>query len=166
MDTSAHVYTVGSSAGGYAALLFGNLLNVEAIYAFSPQIDIGTWSDKASLRGGYALRSIKWTCKNCYIFFPTKNKADIAQYNLLKKNMNEGVKVIRFTSKIHGVPFPNAALSSVLRRKNMRYLDSLSGEILHPYEFCISFIGLKKTIVGTVSYLIYGIKKKVKEYLK
>mgnify|MGYP001387687135 CR=1 FL=1 len=80
--------------------------------------------------------------------------------------MNEGVKVIRFTSKIHGVPFPSAALSSVLRRKNMRYLDSLSGEILHPYEFCISLIGLKKTIVGTVSYLIYGIKKKVKEYLK
>lgn len=35
-----HVVTLGVSAGGYAAMLFGTLLGVDRVAAFSPQIDV------------------------------------------------------------------------------------------------------------------------------
>ena len=34
------VITVGSSAGGYMAILFGTLLNASSIYALSPQVNL------------------------------------------------------------------------------------------------------------------------------
>ena len=38
-----HVIFIGSSAGGYAAILFGSLLNVETVLAFRPQTIIPAW---------------------------------------------------------------------------------------------------------------------------
>lgn len=44
------VVTVGSSAGGFMAILFGCLLNAEAIYAFSPQISLEIYNKYHPIR--------------------------------------------------------------------------------------------------------------------
>lgn len=40
-----NVYFIGNSAGGYAAILFGSLLNVTKVLAFQPQTDIHLVND-------------------------------------------------------------------------------------------------------------------------
>ncbi|MGY9047555.1 hypothetical protein P775_00395 [Puniceibacterium antarcticum] len=40
-------YTVGMSMGGYAAVLFGGLLNVDAVLAFTPEITLGLYHSRS-----------------------------------------------------------------------------------------------------------------------
>ena len=44
LSRGKRIITVGSSAGGYMAILFGCLLKAEAIYAFSPQISLDIYN--------------------------------------------------------------------------------------------------------------------------
>lgn len=41
--TYKNVIFIGNSAGGYAAILFGNILNVSTVLAFAPQTFISKW---------------------------------------------------------------------------------------------------------------------------
>jgi len=63
---------LGNSAGGYAAMLFGRLLNVEEVHAFSPQTFLDSWNRLLNWdrRWSKQISNLKTDSK---IFFDLKN---------------------------------------------------------------------------------------------
>lgn len=114
------IITVGSSAGGYAAVLFGLLLNAECIFTFSGIFDIRKNFLNEEQWNKYKLLSLydnyepinkyfniveKIEESNIPIFylFPTGNHKDMIQYNLVKDFKN--VYPFKIKSNEHGINF-------------------------------------------------------------
>lgn len=105
------VVTVGSSSGGYAAVLFGIVLRAKKIYSFSGQFSIEDevkdyyWLSKYS---EYADRACYYNLSNflvgnnipIFYFYPAKCDQDIMQYNLIKANPS--INIFALDCSIHG----------------------------------------------------------------
>lgn len=103
--------TVGSSSGGYAAVLFGIMLRAKKIYSFSGQFSI---EDEVkdyywlSLYREYTGRARYYNILNLlagnripiFYFYPAKCDQDIMQYNLIKDNPS--INTFAFDCSIHG----------------------------------------------------------------
>ena len=86
------IITVGSSAGGFAAVLFGILLNVEKIFSFSGQFSLSLILNEAETPFLFSEKSniqknkyfdlpvlLKNSSSPVYYFFPYYNKNDYIQ---------------------------------------------------------------------------------------
>jgi len=110
---------IGSSAGGYAATLFGELLNADKVFNFAGQFDIrlaSTCRDKNLLVHATEDKqyfNISKTKKQNFYIYPTLSPVDQEQYNLIKNNPN--VKVIKVESAIHGVPILPFAINKLIK---------------------------------------------------
>lgn len=162
--------TVGSSAGGYAAILYGSLLGAERIFAFNPQFEINSLLNTSNegtnpllfrhiknpdLRQYYDIVPIIGKSQIFY-FVSEKSEWDNSQMKHLGNSPN--VSIIRFKSAHHGVPFPRVTLTSVMSAPDSRLLQ-LNGKSFSPIIFSIKFVGIRKTFVGLLSQGMSVIRK-------
>lgn len=163
------IVTVGSSAGGYAATLFGVLLGAERVFAFSPQFDLTEWLKPRKLldkrpfvqqeRYINIVDIIKKSSTEIFYFFPAYVDMDIFQAKLVKDIPN--VYTFGIKSKLHGKALYPNCIPSVLAFD----LDSLNkmknqfqNKTVSPFYFAIVNVGIKEVVIGKgyeIAKLIY-----------
>ena len=160
------VITVGSSAGAYAAILFGCLLNAKTVIAFSPQYNLKLlleqkrypyihefiargeeeWLDLDNI--------VKKSKSDIFYFYPERALVDIPHYNSII--YKEKIKFIYISSCLHGaMSLLKPSIIKVLNSDNIilsRYADkhvkSMDRLILGfvPYYLAVFVSMIKKNV--------------------
>lgn len=110
---------IGSSAGGYAAVLFGGMCNANKIISFSGQFNLEeerTDSERNSiLSKNITENNVDLSFCNYEVFYvgPSKSKQDKYQHQFIKNN--QYVKSILVASSHHGVPLLPFSLNKFIR---------------------------------------------------
>lgn len=168
------VYAIGSSAGGFAALLYGSLLQAERVYAFNGQLNLKLMFDRSSALVDpilfkykdterskfFVVEDFLDTERDCFYFQSTKSVFDIEQYSSLKNK--ELLTRIPFKTSNHGFPFLRHNLAYVLGLSKENLLE-LSRKEYHPIVFAASVDGWVKTLQVVVLTVYNRFKKKWKE---
>ncbi|WP_282054678.1 hypothetical protein [Maribacter luteus] len=168
------VYAMGSSAGGFAALLYGSLLQADRVYAFNAQLNLNLvvegstpfvdpilFKYKDQERSKYfIIENFLDQERDCFYFQSSKSVIDIKQYNALK-NKNLLIRILFKTSN-HGFPFLRHNLMYVLGLSKGELLD-LASKTYHPIVFAASIEGWLKTIRVVVMAVVNRLKKKLKQ---
>jgi hypothetical protein len=179
--TGYKVYTIGSSAGGFAAILFGSLLQVNRVYAFNAQLNLGvTMKTSNSLvdpilfakvndnqvKSYFDLSNLITDRVDYYYFQSCHSKMDVSQYLSISPLAKKHLKIIRFKTSNHGFPFLRINLPYILAfDKNS--LESLVDKTFNLIRFSIRLIGF----IATVKFIIKAIvdrfqKKRIEASLK
>ena len=114
------IVSIGSSAGGFAAILFGQLLNFSKVIAFNPQTVISEEKESIindifytvdickKLRNLNPSDTLYQKCLNLKNLVPFKTKVDIHVSNLSEVDMNhanyikhKNCKLIKYNSSSH-----------------------------------------------------------------
>jgi hypothetical protein len=150
------VITLGSSAGGYAAVLYGSQLDAKRIYSFNGQMEIDSlletsnkftdpivfeFSKNKNFNVFYDLIKFIKKPKNIYYFYSNKSQWDIQQYNHIKEN---SLNVISLNTSHHGIPFLKGNLKKILNLNDMQ-LYSLTKRKHNLFFFSIQLDGFFKT---------------------
>lgn len=165
------VIALGSSAGGFAAVLFGQLLNAECIFTFNGQFEIASLlekpnaeiidpvifrnKDNKNLTPYYNISKFITNADSIYYFHSNKSLWDIEQWEEIK---NIPVNKISFATTNHGIPFLKSNLSAVLNL-SIEELKKLSGKTMHPLTFSLKIVGFVKTIEGLQSIFQFALNK-------
>lgn len=179
------VITVGNSAGGYAAVLFGSLLSAKAVLCFSGQFNL--WNHKDILDTNHLIRKYKndidkskfydlrdWIEETVpiYYFYPGRSEEDVRQSEVISGM--ENVFPISFDTKAHGVTV-NGGNYPYLLVMDLQKLKQISiryrGKEMSPgYFFALTRVGigswnylkelLYKYMVPLVKEILFGIKEK------
>jgi hypothetical protein len=173
--TEFRVYAIGSSAGGFAAMLFGSMLKAERVYAFNAQLNLNIIindSDKQTNpilfkyrepdpRSGYFRVDDFVTPATEYFYFQScKSKIDVIQFESFKNK--ELVNCIRFKTANHGFPFFRNNLGYILHLP-VNTLKEMTRKEHHPLQFAIKVDGFFKTIYMVSKIVFRRILKKIKE---
>lgn len=153
------VVTIGSSAGGYAAILYGSFINTQYTLAFNPQFEIQSLLKRSTEAINPLLFRIKdqrrqylditkFISKGVKIFYFYSNASpwDMEQNNHINKTI-PNLYTITFRTKHHGIPFLKVALPEVLN-SNIEILESFSIYTHSAIGFTIQMVGIRKTILG------------------
>lgn len=165
--------TIGSSAGGYMAVLFGVLLGAEAIFTFSPQINLYEYHKDHPIKyyENYVLDSniskymdltniIKNYNGYIFYFFPYNCEEDYRQFLAVQKC--ENINFFSMNQSKHGETIWGDSIIYVLSHpyeeliKLSRYF---SNSIIEPRTFSLKTVGLWKTVLISVG-------KKFKKFLR
>jgi len=157
------IICVGDSAGGYAAALFGSLLEASATFCFSAQFSLRRVLEEGNLEKNptvakyvnepkinkfYDLSDAIQTSKiPIYYFYPARCPFDIDQA-LLVKNI-ENVYSFAFDSKIHGqtcYPINFVDLFSSSREALLALHKNYQGKVITPFNFSQRVSGWTRTI--------------------
>lgn len=159
------VVTVGSSAGGYAAVLFGLMLKAEMVFCFSGQFDLYNhknvlttyprlqrFKNEEERNKYYNLIPLISSNREVPIFYfcPIKSEDDAKQYELVvNKKM---LYIFRMDSEIHG---------NVVKPQNYKHLFGGGRTYLKALSFC-----LKKSMISMerLYFLTSGRKYHEKQY--
>jgi len=170
------VVTIGSSAGGYAAVLLGCLLNASLVFAFSCQFSlehllkdeksrnlnplIVKYSGESSCNKFYNLTElINKSRVPIFYFMPTESGQDADQYNLVRSIPN--VFTCKIIDNVHGIPLYDFSLSetinfSLIKMKNIYKLVSHTNGI-SKYRYALISSGFYKTNTVIIkNYFIYN----------
>lgn len=166
------VVTLGSSAGGYAAVLFGNILKAEYTISFAGQFSLHPQILKSkpptdpllfkylSSEIGTKYFDISSLARNSdvpvFYFVPARCPIDVEQMQLVEDSSN--VHIFKFRSKSHGVPvlLPNLVKIFRMNIKELKDLqNTFEGREINQILFSFKVSGIKTTF----NYLI---KKTVK----
>lgn len=155
------IITLGSSAGGYASILYGSQLNAERIIAINPQIEIASLLLPPSspqinpllfrlasteVSRYFDLRNVIDVDRgNIYYFHSTKSKWDNEQYSKVCDYAN--IHHLPFTTSHHGIPFQKVALPKVINMENEE-LIKFCGKSNNPYVFAVQMVGIMAIISG------------------
>jgi len=166
------IYTIGSSAGGFAALLFGSMIKAKRVYAFNAQLDLNIIIKDSSpfvdpilfkfqhdeSRAQYYQVSNFLNADTKYFYFQSANsEMDIVQYETCsKKNM---LKKIEFSTSNHGFPFLRHNLLFVLGLSEDE-LEEMAKHKLHPFVFSIKVDGFWKAFCLSSKAILNRLKKK------
>ncbi len=165
------VVTVGSSAGGYAAILFGCQLNAFKIYAFSPQISLTSLIEKATNNRNPVLNALRGTeqlmnadlsqvvdmdSPNVIYFFPIHSQIDIQQHALI--NNFTQLRTVKLNSNKHGVPIFVECLNFLLEYTDYQWID-ICEKVHSPYGLALKVLG-PITFFGVV---FRKLKKKIRK---
>lgn len=148
---------VGSSSGGYAAVLFGSMLYASEVFSFNGQFlleDLILTSSEnidpiifrqrynEAINRYFSLR--KWIKDEVDIFYFTscKSEWDNRQYEHIK---DLGVNTIFFDTSHHGIPFLKSALPHVINLERVNLL-SFKNKRFHPILFTMKFVGIKNVL--------------------
>lgn len=104
------IITLGSSAGGYAATLFGILLNAEYIFNFSGQFLLSTYYNYAKYNNIIDL--VRNSNIPIFYMIPSKCMPDVEQFNLVKDF--ENIYGLPVKSSTHGIPVIKDTLKSII----------------------------------------------------
>lgn len=149
------IITVGSSSGGFAAVLFGQVLNAERIYCFNSQFVLDSYyswmlKEIAEPAKKYSdLRNFLKTPSRIFYFHSNKSLADMRQFKYVE---NRGINILSFDTSIHGIPFFKKILPVVLNL-NIHDLTNLSNRRYNPFFFSIKIIGVIGTLIGILEQL-------------
>lgn len=175
------VYCIGSSAGGFAAILFGSLLQVNRVYAFNSQLNLGVTMkssnplvdpilfekvNDAVSKSYFDLSTFITDGVDYYYFQSCHSKMDVVQYQSISPQAKKHIKIIRFKTSNHGFPFLRINLPYILSfDKNS--LDALVNKTFNLIRFSIRLIG----IIATIQFVIKAIvdrfqKKRIEANLK
>lgn len=166
-----HVTTLGSSAGGYAAILIGSLIGCHKVIAFNPQFEIESRLVNSSevidplifrLREGVGSRYYDIipyinTKIPIFYFYSNESKWDVEQHDYLGDL--DCVTQIPFKSNRHGIPFLKVALPLVINLSNDE-LMKYANKVQHPIIFTIKVVGLFKTAIGFIDQFYKAYKKR------
>lgn len=122
------IITVGSSAGGYMALVFGCILNAEAIYAFAPQISLDIYNDFHPVKYITEYRTMdkisRWLSlqniiennlySEVFLMFPTMCDEDTAQLKLVEPLQNDNCHLLKVKFDKHGTPVYGESVTKIL----------------------------------------------------
>ena len=172
------VITVGSSAGGYLATVFGILLDADVVFNFSGQFVlteevINEYSllrqyknDKTRSKYYSLLPLIEKSTVQIYYFYPAYNKADCIQKQYVENFTN--VHCFGFNTSNHGVPIYPSNLTQLLTRSrtelNAMY-DKYKGNIICQLRFSVETVGLLKSIYSKSRDIARGIYISIKRVI-
>ncbi len=157
------VITVGNSAGGYAAVLFGILLKAKIIYSFSGQFSImdkindnNILIQKNKNRSYYNLKQlIELNTENTpiYWFYAAKSQYDIEQREIIRGMQN--IYQIAFNVSVHGKScFPTDYIPFILKTSSDETCRfELKRKIYSDFLFSYEVFGIKG-IIRAVIYLL------------
>lgn len=169
--------TIGSSAGGYAAVLFGQSLNADRIYSFNAQFELFSllkssnkiidplifkYQNNKNLIPYYDLINFIQNPSNIYYFTSEYSKWDKDQIEHIK---SIGIKTIFFKTNHHGIPFPKNLMPIVLNYSKNE-LNKLVGKRINPILFSIDKVGLLNTSVYLSRAIFNKIKKSIIDFRK
>lgn len=147
---------VGSSAGGYAAVLLGSLLNSEFVLSFNGQFqiyDLLETSNEAidpiifreknnsAINQYFSLKKLIYIPSIIYYFYSNKSSWDLTNKRHVE---NIDINIISFNTSNHGIPFLRSALPFVLNT-SIKKLNSWNKRIFNPILFSIKYGGLFAT---------------------
>ena len=153
------VVTVGSSAGGYAAIVLGSLLQAECVLAFNAQLDLNLLTSRNPFValyqdtkwGGYFSTQLHINPNTQYFYFYSHlSPQDMQQCHAMPELPN--FHRVAFRTSHHGIPFLKVALPRVLNMP-IEQLLSLSGKSMHPLTFSIRQAGLLKCASGLMQQI-------------
>lgn len=168
------IFTVGSSAGGYAAVLFGSLLNANRVYAFNAQLNLNSTMKSSNLITNpilfekakeehfntyFDLSNYFTSVTDYYYFQSCGSQIDIEQYQAISLEAQKKIKIIRFRTSNHGFPFLRINLPYILAF-NTNELAQFVDKTYHPIIFSIRLIGLLPTVTFVIKALTDRYKKK------
>jgi hypothetical protein len=174
------VITIGSSAGGYAAILFGSLLKCKKIFAFNAQFNLNLIVENSTPNVNpvlfankfnndksvyFDLSNYVYPSNNIYYFQSSASRFDIEQYNSLSNDAKSQIKIIRFKTSNHGFPFLRLNINQVLNLRT-KDLERYIGNNFHPITFSIQLIGIQKTIKFVFQTIIKRLQKKYLEKIQ
>jgi len=153
------VITIGSSAGGYAAVLYGSFLSAKRVFSFNGQFELmsllktsNRHIDPLLFRNADSPLAHYFDLRNfvnreiaIYYFSSLGSEWDYQQYIHIKDIPS--VKPVLFNTSHHGVPFVKAALPVVINLESIT-LDKLVGKKYNSLLFSIRLIGLRKVFWG------------------
>lgn len=165
-----HIITLGSSAGAYAAILYGSLIGAHTVFAFNPQFEINSllkrsseainplvFRLKSSMSKWYDIVPFINPKTEIYYFYSKNSPWDKEQHNHIISMQN--LHQICFKSAHHGIPFIKKALPVILNA-NSEFLNGLEKRMHNPIIFSIQMVGLYNTARGLIMQLYQAYKKR------
>lgn len=168
------VYTIGSSAGGYAAILFGSMLQVNRVYAFNSQLNLNVIVQNSTalvdpilfdkvhddlMNPYFDLSHFITEGIDIYYFQSCQSKFDVEQFSSISSLAKNTIKIIRFKTSNHGFPFLRINLPYILAF-NKSKLDDLVHKTFRLIPFSIGLIGFTATLQFVVKALVDRYQKK------
>lgn len=166
-----NIVTVGSSAGGYAAILYGSLLDAKYVLAFNPQFEIKSLlTTTTEAKNPVLFRNsdtigryfdiVEYINLDTEIFYFNSNRSKWDVEQSLYVGVKPNIYSIKFKSSHHGIPFLKVALPVVLNL-NVEKLKQLSGTVHNPMWFTYKMVGWVDTIVGFYKQLYSAYRKRM-----
>jgi hypothetical protein len=162
---------LGSSAGGFIAVIMGQLMNAARIYTFNGQFEILSLleEENAALIEPILYRNRNNTQllpyykavdfiinpDSIFYFYSNKSKWDVAQSALIN---HLPIHKLSFDTNNHGIPFLKSNLPAVINLPETE-LRELSGKKMHPLVFSLKMVGLLKTMEGMKSVFQFVLNK-------
>lgn len=167
-----HTIMLGSSAGAYAAILYGSILRVEKVIAFNPQFELKSLLIRSSekinplvfrlkdsfLKKYFDIVPFIASDVNIYYYYSNCSKWDIEQKKHIGSNIT-GIHQLPFKSAHHGIPFLKVALPVALNLEDEQ-LKIYENRVQHPLLFTIKLVGIRKAIIGFISQVYTAYKKR------
>lgn len=162
---------IGSSAGGFIAVIMGQLINAERIYTFNGQFEIFSLLKKNNaemidpiifrnrnnelLLPYYNATNFITMPHSIYYFHSNKSQWDLEQCELV---WQFPINKISFKTSNHGVPFLKSNLYTVLNLSPDE-LNKLTDKTMHPFAFSLKMVGLLKTLEGLKTIFQFALNK-------
>lgn len=154
------VVTIGSSAGGYASVLFGQHLGAERILSFNGQFMVSDLLESSTedvnptifrrrddkrFLPYYSLRSFVTDPETVFYFYSNKSAWDVSQLDHIKEKK---INVISFNTSHHGIPFLKSSLFKVINMEK-KELKELAANKHNPLWFSYQIEGMQvfRTII-------------------
>ena len=168
------IITLGSSAGGFAAVIYGQLLNAETILSFNGQFQVNSLIDISTpgtdpvifrsknnpvIREFYDCRNFISNPSSVYYFYSNSSDWDVEQREHIE---GISINIIEFKTSHHGIPFLKSNLPALLNSRP-GFLNSLSGKIYHPVFFSFKMIGFFSTVKSIFQTGVQVIKQKLRK---
>lgn len=153
------IITVGSSAGGYAAVLYGQLLDAETTYTFNGQFEVNSLlnssnesvdplifreKDNIALKPYYDVKPFIKNPKKIHYFYSINSLWDQGQYAHIS---SVPINTFHFKTNNHGIPFITSTLPKLLNLP-VNQLKPYLNHNLNPLLFSIKIGGVMLTIKG------------------
>ena len=164
-----NIVTLGSSAGGYAAVLFGQQLNANLIYSFNGQFEVNSqlekskesidplifrYKDDTNLRGFYDIKKYITNPKTILYFTSAKSSWDMEQQAHIS---DLKMQTFSFSTSHHGIPFIKSILPKLLNMDVDELIKHKGGNI-NPILFSIRVGGLMTTYKGLKKIILDKLK--------
>lgn len=168
--TGYEVITVGSSAGGFAATIYGQLINAIKILSFNGQFEINSLlnsseekinplifrnKDDNKLRIWYDTRNFIIQPTTIFYFHSIKSKWDEEQFNHV---LDLPINNIGFITSNHGLPFLHSNLSVIINM-NVNELKIMTKKNHHPLLVSLNIVGILNTLLAFLPIIRFAAKK-------
>lgn len=172
-ETHGHrIITLGSSAGGFAAVLFGSMLNAETILTFNGQFMLHDLlessgesinpvlfreKDNPLINKYFSLKSFIREPNKVFYFYSESSRWDSENFRHVEKT---DICAIPFQTGHHGIPFLKSNLKYVINMPNHR-MEKMAGKSQHPLVFSLKVEGILGTAKSIFSQSFKIIQRKL-----